>query len=508
MSKTHTATRVFLTLWIIFNAHWATDFVREHFLVLSIVDRGTFALDGFEDMHPDIFVHTDGHSYHGANPGISMLGAVPYLLMSPVVNRVVSEDLGARPSTAAPSAEYNDPRAARRRFYEQARERGLDVRFGLIGLITMVFAMAPLSALGGVVFFKVLEGAGLSRRLALAGTAVYAVGTPVFLRSAFLNQNVAVGIVGLIAFALLWNPGGWSAWSRRTRLIVAGLCGGFALLCDYSGGLTLAAMGVYALWTLTDDEPFPAAVKESLWYVVGALGPICLLWFYQWAAFGFPFYPPQHYMPPVEWSDLGYQGVTGPQLELFMSLLTDVRYGLFVTTPIALVALAAPFMAWRDRSFMPRRELGVALMLSLIYVLFFSMVQYTRLQYITGIRYLLPVVPLMALVGMVVLMRLPRLLAYGIGFVSILINWGMAMGRFQEQEGSIFQTLTRVYVGGLQLPALGTLQRMSAQYLPEGTSVSASAVFVILAVLLWLVWTVESPWASLADDGASEAAEA
>jgi hypothetical protein len=492
--------RIFLTLWIIFSVHWATDFVREHFLVLSIVDRHSFALDGFEDMHPDIFVHTDGHSYHGANPGVSMLGAVPYFVLSPVVNRIVARDLASRPTVEAAPPQYNDPREARRRFYQQARERGLDVRFGLVGLITLVFAMAPLSALGGVVFFKVLEGTGLTRTLALGGTALYALGTPIFFRSAYLNQNIAVGIVGFIALALLWNPGKWSAWSRRTRLIVAGICGGFALLCDYSGGLTLAAMGGYALWTLTDEEPFPVAVRQSLWYVVGAFGPIMLLWYYQWAAFGFPFYPPQHYMPPVEWSDLGYQGVTGPQADLFALLMADPRYGLLVTTPIALLALAAPFVAWRSDTFVPRREILVALGLTAAYVAFFSMVQYTRLQYITGIRYLLPVVPLVALASMVVLMRIPRVLAYGVAFVSFVINWGLAMGRFQEQEGSILATLVRVFVGGLQLPALGTLQRMSAQYLPSGAVVSASAVYLLVAVVLWLIWTVERPWRPFAAD--------
>jgi hypothetical protein len=496
MSSRDTALRVFVSLWIIFCAHWATDFVREHFLVLSIVERHTFALDGFEDLHPDIFVHDDGHSYHGANPGISMLGAIPYFVLAPVVDRVVERELAGRGEQSGQTAEYDDPRAARRAFYEEVRARGLDVRFGLIGLVTQVFAMAPLSALGGAVLFLLLTGAGLSRRLALGTTLLYAMGTPVLMRSAYLNQNMAVGVVGLIGFALLWNPGPWCSWSRRVRFALAGLCGGFALLCDYSGGLVLALLGVYGLLRLHDDERWPNAVRQSLWYLAGAMPMILLLWYYQWAAFGFPFYPPQHYMPAVEWSDLGYQGVAGPQLDLALMLLFDVRFGLVVNAPIVVLALAAPFLAG-PRSLLPRREALLMLAVGVAFLGLFSSVHYTRLQYITGIRYLVPVIPFLLLAAIPALLRLPRLVSYGLVLISVVINWALGMGRFQEQEGSIVETLLRVYLGGFQLPALGTLSRMSAQYLPGTTSVSASAVLVIIAVVLVAVWTVRNPWSPL-----------
>jgi len=489
-----TAVRVFLSLWIIFSLYWATDFVREHFLVLTIVDRHSFALDGFEDLHPDIFVHTDGHAYHGANPGISMLGAIPYFIFSPVVDRVAARELAARSTEEEQEASYNDPRRARQVFYERVRARGLDVRFGLLGLVTEVFAMAPLSALGGMVFFLVLAGAGVGRRAALGATLIYALGTPVFLRSAYLNQNLAVGVFGFTGFGLLWNPGGWCSWSRRTRLAVAGLCGGLALLCDYSGGLMTALLGLYAVVSLRDEEAWPEVIRGSLWYVAGSVGPILILWYYQWAAFGFPFYPPQHYMPPVEWSDLGYQGVSRPQLDLLLMLLFDVRFGLVVNAPVVLLALVAPILARRQPSILQRRETWLALGVGAAYLVFFSMVNYTRLQYITGIRYMVPVLPFLVLAAVPALLSLPRIVTYLLAFVSILINWGLAMGRFQEQESSILETLGRVYLGGLQLPALNTLSKMSAQYLPEGSQISAGPVLLVAAVVLWAVWRIESPW--------------
>jgi hypothetical protein len=499
MSTRSTAVRVFVSLWIIFCVHWATDFVREHFLVLSIVERHTFALDGFEDLHPDIFVHTDGHSYHGANPGISMVGAIPYFLLAPVVDLIAERELAGRESADGEEPRYDDPRPARREFYAEVRARGLDVRFGLIGLITQVFANAPLSALGGAAFFLVLTGAGLGRRAALGGTLLYALGTPVFLRSAYLNQNLAVGIFGFLAFALLWNPGAWCPWSRRIRYGLAGFAGGLALLSDYSGGLILALLGLYALWRRLDEERVPDAIRSSLWYVAGAAPPVLLLWYYQWSAFGFAFYPPQHYMPPVEWSDLGYQGVAGPLPELAVMLLLDPRFGLLVNAPVIVLALAAPFLAGRG-SFLPRREALLMLAVGLAFLGLFSSVHYTRLQYVTGIRYMVPVIPFLVLAAIPALLRLPRAVTYGLVLLSIMINWGLAMGRTLTQEGTIVESLARVYLGGFQLPALSTLSRMSAQYVPGASGLSAGFVLIATGVVLYLVWTVERPWRSLAAD--------
>ncbi len=490
----HAAWRVFLTLWLIYSLHWATDFVREHFLVASIAERGTFALDEYLGIHPDLFLHTDGHAYHGANPGISMLAAVPYAIARPLTDRIVARELSTREAQPSAQAEYDDPREARRKFYGTVRARGWDVKFGLISLITMIACMAPLSALVGTVFFQVLRGLGAGLITALTGTGLYAFGTPVFLRTGYLNQNMAVAVAGFIAFALLWNPGTWCRWSWRARWIIAGALCGFALLCDYSGGLMIPIIGSYALWGRWQEAGRSEAWRGAAMFALGLTPPILLLWFYQWAAFGFPFWPPQHYMPPIEWSDLGYQGVTGPQADLLTMLLLDPRFGLLVVMPLSLLAVAAPWVNRRGRGPLPQVEIWVMLLVSIAYILFFSMIHYTRLQYITGLRYLIPVVPFLALAALSVLARLPRVIALSVVFVSVMVNWGLAMGRFQEQEASILETLARVYLHGLQLPALTTLSKMAPQYLGAAQAISPTAAFLGTAVIVALIWTVRYPW--------------
>ena len=92
--------RLFLTCWVLYTLHFATDFAREHYLVMSIVDDHSFALDKYYGLHVDIFQNPPEApvqgAHHGANPGISMIAAVPYALLKPAVDLVVNRSLQAR----------------------------------------------------------------------------------------------------------------------------------------------------------------------------------------------------------------------------------------------------------------------------------------------------------------------------------------------------------------------------------------------------------------------------
>ncbi|HSR90266.1 MAG TPA: hypothetical protein VLK88_03090, partial [Gemmatimonadales bacterium] len=131
--------RLFLTCWMVYVLHFATDFVREHYLVLSIVENHTFRLDPYLGMHVDIFQNPPnaphGGAHHGANPGISFVGAIPYLITKPAIDLVVKKTLAAR-GPADTTTQYNDPRWRRVEFYQKVRRLGLDVRFGLVAAVT------------------------------------------------------------------------------------------------------------------------------------------------------------------------------------------------------------------------------------------------------------------------------------------------------------------------------------------------------------------------------------
>ena len=204
MSERSIQVRLFLTCWIIFVLHFATDFVREHYLVLAIAEDGSFRLDPYVGLHYDIFVTLDHGAHHAGNPGASMVAAVPYFFLMPAVNRI--SKLFSRPQpTEVEKAVYYDPIAARVQFYQMVRQRGLDIKFGLAAMITMVFCMAPLTALSAVFMYRAIKTLGLANGVSLGMSLVYALGTPVFFRSGYLNHNLMLGIFGFIAFVLIWQ---------------------------------------------------------------------------------------------------------------------------------------------------------------------------------------------------------------------------------------------------------------------------------------------------------------
>lgn len=495
-------TRLFLTCWVLFCLHFATDFVREHYLVVSMVEDATFDLGKYLGLHADIFENPDrtprGGVHHGANPGISMLAAIPYAVARPLVDRVVARSLDARHASGSDTAGvYDDPRQARVHFYKQAYALGLDIRFGLVGIITMVLCMAPLSALGVVAIHRLLEGAGVGERHALALSLLYAFATPVLFRTAYLNQNLAIGIVATIAFLLLWNPGGRLVMGEDRRTVLAGAFAGFGFLCDYSGALALGILGLYALARARDTKDWRGVIRAGSLYTAGALPMILILWWYQWSAFGNFFLPPQHWMPAVIYSDQGYQGVTGPNLALFLDLLFHPSFGLVVSAPLLVLAIGAPWVLQRGKSFLPGRELAVCVAITVAYLVFFSAIAYTRLQWSTGIRYVMPVVPFLFLPAAVVLLRLPRAVAYGVVVLAVTVAWSMAMVRNQY---GVHQNIIRVFVEGFQLPWLTTLGKMSAQYAPwlSGRP-SALPVMVLTAAVIYGIWTIDRPWRSTAD---------
>ena len=490
--------RLFLTCWVLFCAHFATDFVREHYLVVAMVEDGTFDLGKYYGLHEDIFRNPPNAPHqgvhHGANPGISLLAAVPYAVTRPLVDRVVARSLSARKVDGTDTlAVYDDPRAARVKFYREARRQGLDVRFGLVGIITMVLCMAPLSALGVVVLFRLIEGAGVGERQALWLSLLYAFGTPVLFRTAYLNQNLAIGVAAAAAFLLLWNPGERLRMADGRRYVLAGLAAGFGFLCDYSGALALGILGLYALARARDTGGWSGALRAGAYYTAGALPMILALWWYQWAAFGNAILPPQHWMPKqVIFSDQGYQGVTGPNLQLLLQLLIDSRFGLFIAAPLLVLALGAPLLLRRRHSFLPAREMAVCLGIGVCYLLFFSSIAYTRLQWSTGIRYLMPVVPFLFLPAAAVLLRIPRAAAYLVVVVAVTVSWSMAMVRNQY---GVHTNVMHTFVEGLQLPWLNTLGKMSAQYAPwlEGRP-SALPALLLAAALVAGIWAIRAPW--------------
>jgi len=479
-----TGLRIFLSCWLLYSLHFATDIVREHYPAFSLAERGTLRVDPYLGLHPDLFRVEGRGAFIDNNPGTSMLAAIPYALLRPAVDAVVERVARRRAATGHElSADYDDPRPNRRRFFRQVRQRGLDVRFGLAAGIIQLGYTAPLSALGAWVMWLLLGRLGFAKRPALLLAALYAFGTPVFFRSGFLNQNLTVAHLGLFAFALLFDPSE-RAPSRR-RLLGAGLLAGWCVVCDYSGLVSAAALGGYALARLHRSRPAGPAGRGAAALCVGGLASAAVLLGYQAWAFGNPLLPAQRLMPPTPLSGAGWSGLQLPAPDLLWKNLADPRFGLFVAGPVLLLAFGAPRRSEAERPALAGPERWLAVGLPLLLLLFASSISYARLQWNTGVRYLIPAVPFLFLLAATTLVRLPQRLALAIGVLALFQSWALAMVR-----DAPLQSLVTVCSSGLQLPWLSVLGRMGGQYLPLLASrpPDPTALLGLAAALLTVLW--------------------
>ena len=479
------AFRLFITCWLVYTLHFATNTVREIYPALSLVDHLSFDVSEYRDLHPfDIFEIPSRGTFINNNPGASILGAIPYALARPIIDRVVERVQHSRALSPGSVRDYNTNYPMAREFYHKARERGLDVKLGLAAGTIQAFLMAPLSALSAVVMFYILVSLTSSIRTALLLAFLYAFATPIFYRTAQLNQNLLVSHCAFFAFALLWRPWGNPADPKRPHHLCAGFLCGWAVVLDYSGLNVLLVLGLYAL---VRRFSLPTKVKsrvDLLHFAMGVTLCLAILMGYQWVCFGSPFFPAQHYMPPTEYTRYGYRGIDWPHLDLLWETAFGMRYGLFSSAPLLILSLYVPGWFQHRPRLLGAKELGCIVVFSAAFFLFCTMNQYGRMQFNTGVRYIVPVAPFLFLLTVSVLLRMPTVLAGAVAVVCTYWSWSLSMYRDVEQGLGVLEAPIHVALEGLRFPWLETLEKMG--YVRPGVWELPLLGFIgMIVVTLW-----------------------
>lgn len=474
--------RLFLTVWLIYAAHLTSNVVRETYLAVALGDHLSIRVDSFLGLHPDLFELTGRGAYINSNPGASFLGAIPYLAARPALALLFR----MRPELIAPKppATYADPRPNRSRFMNAMRERGLDVKLALAAFAMQVGLMAPLGALAAIVLYRLLCLRLGNERRAFWLALLYAFGSPLFFRSAFLNQNAILAHLTLFAWAVLAWPG-QHVGSRPARWAAAGGLLGLGVLCDYSAVPLCLVFGGWALWEGWRAAGVAGAVHRGAILAAGAAGPIGLLLLYQGVAFGNPWYPAQHYMPATEFSTSGFSGLTVPSLDLLWRNLLDPAYGLFAFCPMLAAAVLVPVLR-RVRTGFPPGEVAVLLLACAALWLFNSANQFANLQWNTGVRYMVPAAPLLFLLLVPVLQALPRWGVAALVLPTLLVSWAVTMMR-----EDVLTSLQRLFTVGPTLPMLVVLRKTAGAYAPflaGGRAYLDPLAVAAVAVLVWGLW--------------------
>ncbi len=465
--------RIFLICWIVFTIHFATNVVREHYPAFSLLEDGDLELDEYIGFHSDIFWHEKSvtgpngeeervqHAYVGNQITGSLPALLPLFVFSPVLDRLEEHSL-------ARLAERPEPRAAdfaseypnRVRFMRLVREQGLDLRFGAATAVTSAFCMAPLCALLVIMIYGFLLGRGIDRNRATGLAFLFAFATPIFYRAAHLNHNVFLTVTVFLTWLLTASDED-DAELPPWRLLGGGFMAGLGVALDYAGVIPLLCF--YACWGVRRWRAvgFARAFGSSLYYVLGSIPPVAFLCWTQKIMYGAWFQPGQAHMPPVNYSDQGWHGMTLPDPRIIIDSLVSWDYGLFAFAPLLLIGLV-PWLIYRRESRLLRPANAWSIeIFALLFLLFQASNQYSRMQFNTGVRYLLPLVPLVFILVAEHLRRLPLLAVWLLGLCCGLHVWVLSMVRFTTHGDlqAVPECWRRFLHEGLQLPWLNTLRQ-------------------------------------------------
>jgi hypothetical protein len=181
-----------------------------------------------------------------------------------------------------------------------------------------------------------------------------------------------------------------------------------------------------------------------------------------------------------------------PSLDLTWRLLVDLRYGLLAFGPVLLAAFAAPFVRKSPKWKPWRAEYGWMFAAFVALLVFISANQFAYLQWNTGVRYMVPAVPLLFIIGVPALEAMPRAVRWSLVSASLVITLAVSMTR-EDIPTALRMTMN----DGPTLPVLLVLRKMSSGYdvtLPPWTFGVIAMVITAILILLWRpVWRRARP---------------
>ena len=386
--------RLFLVCWIGFCVFFSTNIVREHYPAFTLIENGDFRCDAYLGWHADIFQHTDGHAYVGNNVMGSVIAAVPLWVFDPLLDQIEAySQRKLAESSTPPDTTYATKYPNRASLFKAAKLAGKDLRLGASALITTVFLMAPLSALFAVLVYLFFMQRGVARPRAIWMAFLFAFGTPIWYRSAHLNHNMFLMEALFGAFLLLFVAPERKYELSLQRRLWAGFLLGMAVSLDYSGAIIAPILALYFLWNRRAVAGWQAALRESIPALLAALPPIAFLLWTQKIMYGGWFTPGQFVMRPVNYTEVGMKGIDWPSLEVFVKNLFSPGWGMYTFAPLLLIALWPASRADEAHWILPRRERRWVLALIVAFLLWNAANVYSLMQFNSGFRYLLPIVP-------------------------------------------------------------------------------------------------------------------
>jgi len=364
-------------------------------LVRAMLHERTFAIGSFLEPSatPGIdFANTGDWSYYkgryyiNKSPGLSMLALAPFAV-----------------------GEY----AARHVFPSDTARQVLAGTY-----VATVFTAGICGALlCAALFYMMSVLFKLPRARALLLTFFFGLGTLVLSYATTLYSHVPAAFFSFLSFVLAMHIRQGGSRHRKTAAVLSGLAASLAVLIEPSTVLMLVFVFLFLLG-------FGGGRTIALLFLAGCIPCGFLQCFYNAVCFGGPFQSSYAYandavMVRVDGSLFGV-----PRFATMAAMLFLPYRGLFVSSPVMLMALPGAVVLFRAKQLRPEALLCVA-----VSVVFFVWMAGFRAWYggsTIGPRYLLPAFPFFFMLAVCALQCCPRIFAV-LGALSILINTGITV---------------------------------------------------------------------------------
>jgi hypothetical protein len=310
--------RILVTCWMVYLLFMAPSGQSLVYTSLdlstSIVDRFSFELD--QDSYMDTVIR-DGRFYSGFPPGNALLGAGLYLILAPIINS-----------------------------FDKSYE------LLLLHIATIFLISTPFSSLCAVLLYRILGAMSIPEMQRTFASLLFAFGTMQFGYATAFYKNGTASCILFSAFFLAYQIKGHKI-TNPSRFFFLGFLLGFSILVDYPAALIAAVLFFYIL--------IRNRSRNIFYTVLGGVGPILFLLFYQKVAFGGYFLTSYHSRA----SGPDVTVFTYPSLFRLLELLFSPTYGFFVYTPIMFLVLQGFHQMIRSR----KENLAEVIMISAIIIL-------------------------------------------------------------------------------------------------------------------------------------------
>ncbi len=443
-------------------------------MVVAMVDDHTFQIDPYVSNTVD-FAQAGGHYYSDKAPGSAMLGAAVYAVVKPLFGLPIIQRVEAR---------LGESEA----FRSTLRPGGTGiletkVRFALIQvLLSLLLASVP-TALMAAGMYRWLANVTPAVTPRVLTTLAYGLLSPAFAYAgAFYGHQLSAA---LLFGAFLLAYGGRDEMGA-IRLMAIGALLALSVVTEYPAALVAGILGLYVAAILLRQRRVGA-----LGWLMLASAPFIIAWLeYNTVVFGAPLNLGYSYS--TLWQSqhhTGFMSLTLPHWESLWGVTFGGFRGLFVLSPVMLVAVAG-FVAWW-RSADLRAAFWVALTSAVSMFGFNAASIMWWGGFAVGPRYLLPGLPFLALGlafahrawGRARTFRLTLVLACA---CSLAATWGLTLAGQAFPSDAIRNPLVEYawpnWLAGDVARNFGTLAglRGAASLIPLG------ALLAVCGVIGWL----------------------